>query len=237
WRFALGAIAMFGFVATFIFWRTLPASRHFHPRPLHARALLRTYGEHLRDRRLVPLFFQGFLLMGAFVTSYNYVTYHLLAPPFSLSHTAVGSIFIVYLLGIVASAWIGAIAGRAGRGRTLSLMICLMLAGVALMAIPRTAAVVVGIATVTFGFFAGHSVASTWVGVRARHAKAQAAALYLFFYYVGSSVVGPVGGWFWDRLGWGGVIGFLSGMLVTALAIVALLGESEVTVHPSSRAA
>ena len=34
-------------------------------------------------------------------------TYHLLAPPYSLRQSVVGSIFIVYLLGILASAWIG----------------------------------------------------------------------------------------------------------------------------------
>src|SRR4029077_19478483 len=128
-----------------------------------------------------------------------YVTYHLLAEPYSLSHTVVGFIFIVYLVGIVSSAWIGSLADRVGRRTMLAAMAVVMLAGIALTALRPLAFVIGGIAVVTFGFFGGHSVASSWVGLRASHAKAQAAALYLFFYYLGSSVAGSGGGLFWDR--------------------------------------
>jgi MFS transporter, YNFM family, putative membrane transport protein len=220
WRYAMGVIGLLGVVASVIFWRTLPPSRHFVARPLRAGALMRSFWEQLRDARLIGLYAVGFLLMGSFVTTYNYVTYHLLDAPYRLSQTAVGFIFVVYLVGIFASAWIGARADRVGRRRMLSLMAALMLLGVALTIAGPLLLVVVGIATVTFGFFGGHSVASSWVGLEARHAKAQAAALYLFFYYVGSSVAGAVGGIFWGRWRWLGVVGFVVAMLVVALAIV-----------------
>jgi MFS transporter, YNFM family, putative membrane transport protein len=220
WRYAMGVIGLLGVVASVIFWRTLPPSRHFVARPLRAGALMRSFWEQLRDARLIGLYAVGFLLMGSFVTTYNYVTYHLLDAPYRLSQTAVGFIFVVYLVGIFASAWIGARADRVGRRRMLSLMAALMLLGVALTVAGPLLLVVVGIATVTFGFFGGHSVASSWVGLEARHAKAQAAALYLFFYYVGSSVAGAVGGIFWGRWRWVGVVGFVVAMLVVALAIV-----------------
>jgi MFS transporter, YNFM family, putative membrane transport protein len=220
WRYAMGGIGLLGVVASVIFWRTLPPSRHFVARPLRTGALMRSFWEQLRDARLIGLYAVGFLLMGSFVTTYNYVTYHLLDAPYRLSQTAVGFIFVVYLVGIFASAWIGARADRVGRRRMLSLMAALMLLGVALTIAGPLSLVVVGIATVTFGFFGGHSVASSWVGLEARHAKAQAAALYLFFYYVGSSVAGAVGGIFWGRWRWVGVVGFVVAMLVVALAIV-----------------
>jgi YNFM family putative membrane transporter len=225
WRIALAGVALLGVVATVIFWRILPPSRHFTPRPLRAGALLQTFVTQLRDRRLAPLFAEAFLLMGCFVTAYNYVTFHLLGPPYSLSHTVVGSIFVVYLIGIFAAAWIGSRAARVGRGRMLSSMIALMLVGVVLMALRPTASVIAGIATLTFGFFGAHSVASTWVGVRATHAKAQASGLYFFFYYVGSSIAGSFGGMFWERFGWFGVIGFLTGMLGLAFGALAVLAE------------
>jgi MFS transporter, YNFM family, putative membrane transport protein len=225
WRLALAAIAALGVIATVIFWRILPPSQHFTPRPLRAGALVRTFVTQLRDWRLAPLFAEAFLLMGCFVTAYNYVTFHLLAPPYSLSPTIVGSIFIVYLIGIFAAAWIGSLAARAGRGKMLATMIALMLLGVVLMASRPTAAIVLGIATLTFGFFGAHSVASTWVGIRATHAKAQASGLYFFFYYVGSSLAGWFGGMFWERFGWAGVIGFLTGMLTLSFLALAVLGE------------
>lgn len=219
WRYALGAIGVMGLVAAVIFWRTLPPSRHFVPRPLRLGALLHTFWEQLHDARLVALYAVGFLLMGSFVTTYNYVTYHLLDAPYRLSQSAVGLIFVVYLVGIFASAWIGARADRVGRGKMLFFMAGLMLFGVALTLLRPLLLVIVGIATITFGFFGGHSVASSWVGLHARHAKAQAAALYLFFYYIGSSVAGSVGGIFWGVWRWAGVTAFVGAMLLTALAI------------------
>jgi YNFM family putative membrane transporter len=228
WRYAMGAIGVLGVVASVIFWRTLPPSRNFVARPLRTGALMRSFWEQLHDVRLIGLYAVGFLLMGAFVTTYNYVTYHLLDAPYRLSQTAVGFIFLVYVVGIFASAWIGARADRVGRRRMLLLMTGLMLLGVALTIAGPLLLVIVGIATITFGFFGGHSVASSWVGIEARHAKAQAAALYLFFYYVGSSVAGAVGGIFWGRWRWTGVTGFVVAMLVLALMIVRAFAPSGV---------
>lgn len=234
WRFAMGAIGVLGLVATMIFWRTLPPSRHFVARPPRAAALMRTFGDALRDPKLTVLFAIGFLLMGAFVTSYNYISYHLLDEPYTLSQSAVGLIFVVYLVGIFASAWIGARADRVGRERMLFFMAALMLLGVGLTLARPLALVIVGVATITFGFFGGHSVASSWVGLRARHAKAQAAALYLFFYYMGSSVAGAVGGMFWDSWRWRGVAAFVGAMLGAALLIVARTGKGATEPQPSS---
>lgn len=175
------------------------------------------FWSQLREPKLAALDAEGFLLMGALVTTYNYVAFLLVAPPYSLPPSIVGMIFVVYLIGIFASAWIGSIAGRVGRGRMLSLMIVLMMVGLALTLLRPLAAIVLGIATVTFGFFGGHSVASAWVGLRATHAKAQAAALYLFSFYVGSSLAGSVGGLFWAWSRWPGVAAFVGAMLVAAL--------------------
>ena len=40
---------------------------------------------------------------------------------------------------------------------------------------------ITGLLLLTFGFFGSHSIASSWVGRRATHDKAQASSLYLFF--------------------------------------------------------
>jgi MFS transporter, YNFM family, putative membrane transport protein len=229
WRHSLAGVGAIGLIAMVIFWRLLPPSRHFTPRSSRASDLLRTFAEHLGNRRLAPLLAQGFLLMGAFVSAYNYVTYHLLAPPYSLSHKFVGSIFVVYLLGIFAAAWVGSLADRVGRGRMLATMITVMLTGVALMALRPAVLVIVGIATVTVGFFGAHSVASAWVGVRATKARAQASGLYFFSFYIGSSVAGSLGGVFWQRWGWPGLIGFLVGMIGVSFGMLAVLEGETVT--------
>jgi YNFM family putative membrane transporter len=217
WRVAVGSIGVLGLMASFVFWRTLPPSRHFTPRHTRLSMYVRVFASQLRNPRLAALDATGFLLMGAFVTTYNYVAFLLVAPPYSLPSSIVGMIFVVYLIGIFASAWIGSIAGRVGRARLLFLMIGLMLAGLGLTLLRPLAAIILGIATVTFGYFGGHSVASAWVGLRATEAKAQAAALYLFSFYIGSSLAGSLGGLFWAKSGWPGVAAFVATLLVLAL--------------------
>ncbi|WP_083876625.1 MFS transporter [Ideonella sp. B508-1] len=64
------------------------------------------------------------------------------------------------------------------------------------------AAIATGVGLVTIGFFIAHAVASAWVGQLAGAHKGHAASLYLLFYYLGSSSIGAVGGWFWLHGGW-----------------------------------
>ncbi len=160
----------------------------------------------------------GFVLMGSFVTLYNYIGYRLLAPPFQLSQAAIGSIFVVYLTGVVASPWSGRLADTFGRGRVLTGSLVIMLIGVALTTLHSLAAITGGIACVTFGFFSGHAVASGWVGRLAKEAKGQAAALYLLAYYVGSSIVGSYGGHVWASHAWNGVATLVAGLLLIGIA-------------------
>jgi YNFM family putative membrane transporter len=79
--------------------------------------------------------------------------------------------------------------------------------------------VVLGIALLTMGFFAAHSVASSWVGRRAPTAPAQASALYLLAYYAGSSLAGPLGGAAWSAGRWPDVTALAAALLLTALAV------------------
>ncbi len=223
WRVAVGSIGGLGGLAALMLWRALPASRHFEPRPLRAGALIASFVGHLRAPGLPVLFAEGFLLMGGFVTIYNYIGFRLLAPPYRLSQSAVGLLFCVYLVGVVSSTVMGALSGRLGRRPVLAGNVVLMLAGVGLTLARPVWLVVAGVALVTWGFFGGHSVASGWVGARAQRARAQASSLYLFAYYAGSSLVGTLGGAVWSALGWPGVAGLVALVLGVALALLAAL--------------
>ncbi|MCB6704857.1 hypothetical protein LI092_10200, partial [Streptococcus parasanguinis] len=75
----------------------------------------------LAEPGLIYLFLIGFLLMGSFVSLYNYIGFQLISPPYSLSQTVVGFIFIVYLVGTFSSAWMGMLADRHGRRKILQL--------------------------------------------------------------------------------------------------------------------
>jgi len=219
WRVGVAVVALIGLLSGLMFWRLLPPSRHFVRQPLHGRALLGRFAGVFRDAGLPWMFAEGFLLLGAFVTVYNYIGYRLLAPPYNLSQAVVGLIFSVYLIGTFSSAWMGHLAGRLGRRRVLWTTFALMLAGVGLTLFHSLWLVVAGIVAITFGFFGGHSIVSSWVGRRAGSAKAQASSLYLFAYYMGSSIAGVGGGLFYAADGWNGLAEFVGALVLAGLLI------------------
>ncbi len=219
WRWTLGIIGVIALVVALLFIRWLPPSKHFTPRPLNVRSIVSGFTVHFRDRGLPFLFLEAFLLMGGFVTLYNYIAYRLLAEPYAVSQALVGLLSIAYLSGTYSSAWAGSLADRLGRERIFWLFIVMMLVGLAVTMLAPLAAILVGVLIFTFGFFAAHSLASGWVGRRATQAKGQASSLYLFSYYLGSSVAGTLGGAFWHWAGWNGVAGFIAALLLLALAI------------------
>ncbi|TAI81252.1 MFS transporter [Pectobacterium versatile] len=223
WRVAIGTIGVLALIAAITFWRILPESRHFRPGSLRPKTLLLNSKLHWRDAGLPLLFLEGFLLMGAFVTLFNYIGYRLLAPPYLLSQAVVGLLSVVYLTGSYSSPKAGALTARYGRGPVLSIAILLMLAGLGMTALSPLFAIFGGMMLFTAGFFAAHSVASSWIGQRARRAKGQASSMYLFSYYLGSSLAGTLGGFFWHSFGWMGITMFLSALLLLALAVSLIL--------------
>ena len=227
WRLSLAVVGAASLVAALLLPRLLPPAAHFTPRPLALRAAGEAFRDHLRNAFLAPLFLAGLLLMGAFVTIFNYVGFHLMEPPFLLGQAAVGLIFAVYPIGSLGSTWLGALAGRGRRERVFLLAVIVMAAGTAMTLAPSLVVAVAGMAVLTFGFFGAHSIATSWVGARATTARAQASSLYLAFYYLGSSLVGTLGGYCWDHGGWTGVVAATSAMIAGLVAIAARLMRLE----------
>ena len=223
WRAGMLTIGLLALASSVVFALYLPASRHFTPRPLRLGALGLSFLAHLRKPVLLLLFLEGFLLLGVFVATYNYIGYRLMAPPYGFSQTTVGLIFGIALVGIVSSAWVGDLAGRLGRGNVFWVFVLMMIGGVLLTLPDNLAAILGGLTVLTFAFYGAHSVASSWVGIEAVQAKAQASSLYLFAYYTGSSLVGSLGGLAWQRAGWPGVVGLDGVILCGALAAALVL--------------
>ena len=195
WRVGVGAIGAFslGLLGPVSRWPCRPSARASRRDCAHPiRPAIRLHLE--RPGPALPVSLLGFLVMGAFVTTYNYIGFRLAAAPFSLSQASIGFVFVIYLVGAIVSPAAGELAGRYGRRRIIGPAIILMPLGV-LATLPNNLPLtILGVALVTAGFFGGHSIASSWVGLRAEKAQAQASALYLFFYYLGSSVAGTLGG-------------------------------------------
>ena len=153
WHTAMLVIGGLALAAAVVFVKILPESRNFRPRSMNPRSLLDGFTMHFRDAGLPWLFLEAFLLMGSFVTLFNYIGYRLLADPYNMNQALVGLLSIVYLSGIYSSAKIGSLADRLGRRRVLWATIVLMLAGIALTLFTPLWLVVPGMLIFTFGFF------------------------------------------------------------------------------------
>jgi YNFM family putative membrane transporter len=180
----------------------------------------------LADPALLALYGIGACAMGAFIAVFNGLGFRLAAAPFHLGLGAASLVFLVYPLGSVGSAVGGRLADRVGRRAVAPLGCALAVAGVALTLPSSLPWVVAGTALLTAGFFVVHGVASGWVPARAHAggvATAQAASLYLFAYYAGSSVFGSVAGQAWSWSGWVGVVTLSVALLVVTAALTLVL--------------
>jgi YNFM family putative membrane transporter len=223
WRGGIASVGVLGLIAALLFWRSLPPSRHFVAQPFRPRDLFAKFAGMFHDRALPWLFIEGALLLGAFVTVFNYLGYRLLAAPYGLSQAAVGSIFLVYVVGMFSSPWMGHLSGKLGRRKVLWTTLALMLAGVALTMAAPLLLVLLGLAVLTFGFFGGHSIVSSWIGRRAGALRAHASSMYLFCYYTGSSIAGACGGLFYGAHGWDGVAVFVGALTLAGLLVAVWL--------------
>ncbi len=220
WRMAMAAIGAIDLVAALAFFALLPRPRHVRaPAPVRLSDRLRTWNEAWRRPGLLALFGLGFCLTGVFVALFNYVEFRLEGAPYHLSQTQVGLIFLVYAFGVWSSSTAGRLAERYGRRRLLLVGLAVILAGIVLTLPASLACIIAGVALVTTGFFIAHAVASGWVGRLAGTAKSQSAALYLLFYYAGSSLAGAVGGWFWRHGAWPAVAGFTAALVLAGVAL------------------
>ncbi|WP_425059279.1 Inner membrane transport protein YnfM [Sporomusa carbonis] len=222
WHIALVFIGVISLFAGIWFWLNLPDSRNFSPRPRVITDMLSVLWRTAKQPSLLILFIMGFLVMGGFVTFYNYIGYPLMAPPYNLSQTLVGFIFVAYLVGTFSSTWMGNLADHIGRPKVACLSICIMLAGCLVTLFLNLYLKIAGVAIFTFGFFGSYSVVSSWVGQCAKTDKAQASSLYLLFHYTGASVIGAWGGRFLSSYGWNGVVMLTAAALILALMLLSV---------------
>lgn len=223
WHIAVAGISTIGLLLSIWFWIALPKSKNFSPKKRDLREMLTAFTKKLQNIELLMLYSISFLIMGGFVTLYNYIGYSLMAPPYNLSQTLVGCIFIVYLIGTFSSTFMGKLADSNGSSKVLCLSITIMLLGCLITVNGSLSIKILGVALFTFGFFGSHSVASSWVGKCARSDKAQAASLYLLFFYLGASTIGTIGGKFLLWYEWEGVVSVIALALVLALVFSGIL--------------
>jgi MFS transporter, YNFM family, putative membrane transport protein len=220
WRAAVALLGVVALAAALVFIRMLPRARRQRSSATSVPEHVRAVSELAADRGIARLCVLAFLLMGGFVACYNYLTFRLEGAPLHLSTSVTSLLFLAYLAGTVSSTLAGRLSDRFGRRRLALLGIGTSLCGLALTLPDQIACITGGLLVFTFGFFATHSVASSWVSSRAEGRRGQAAAMYLLAYYLGSSAFGALIGLAYQYDGWPAA--------AAAIALLFLLGAATV---------
>lgn len=220
WRPALALFAACCFAAAIGFRLLLPPSRNFVRRPGFDPAFhIRAFRGHFANRGLLRIYASAFLSMSVFVTLYNYMTFRLTEAPYFLSQTLISMVFLIYGFGVVSSSMGGVLSDKFGGRPLLIFAYVFMFIGVLVTLAGNLFFIIAGLVVMTIAFFIAHAVGSGSIGPLADGAKAHASALYLLFYYLGSSVSGTTGGWFWEHGGWNAVAAFAGASCLIGLAV------------------
>ncbi|WP_154646218.1 MFS transporter [Timonella senegalensis] len=188
----------------------------------------RPYRTNLGSAAQRRIFAQGFLIMGGFVATYNYMGFRLQGEPFGLRPEVTSLIFMAYICGTFASVRAAELVGRLGRARVVAVTSGSMLAGIALTLVSQLWAQIAGLLLVTVGFFGGQAVASGWASAGVPEARTQAGALYTLSYYAGGSLMGWLGGELFAVWGWAGTVAMIGCAAAASVVLAIVMGtESE----------
>src|SRR6185295_307498 len=141
WRNGFVAFAALTFACGLVVGALLPRERNFVRSEGLAIAGRQMLG-HLRNPRLLAIYAVGFGTLFNFVALFTYVSFVLAAPPFNLSPTLLGAIFVTYLVGAVLVLWLGRAVARFGRRRLILGTIAVWACGALMMLVPSLWAII-----------------------------------------------------------------------------------------------
>jgi MFS transporter, YNFM family, putative membrane transport protein len=190
-----------------------------------------------RNRRLVATFAVGFNVLFSLVGVFTWVTFYLAAPPFSLSLTALSSLFFVYLIGLVVTPFAGYLITRIGLRAGIGGAISCAIAGVLLTLVPSLPIVIIGLAALSSGVFIAQTASQSHLRVASPPgARVTAAGIYITCYYLGGTAAGVVPGAFWAFGKWPACVAFIVLMQLIALAIALIGWRTPATTPPQALA-
>ena len=205
WRAAFLALTVLTIIFAIGVLVTMPRERGF-TRSASLRGSAGEMLQHFRDSRLVATYSVGFCVLFIFVTIFTFVAFHLAAPPYELSTTALGSIFITYLAGVVTAPLVGRGVAWLGRKRIVLIALAIWAVGLALTLLPSVVAIIGGLMiSAAFGFSC-QAASTSYVALTATRARSSAVGLYVTFYYLGGAIGGVVAGGAWTVGGWPGCV-------------------------------
>jgi len=185
----------------------------------HLQQVVNHAKAHLVNVRLLANFAMGSTVLFALVGCFTYTNFYLAAAPFHLNPAELGSVFFVYLLGVVVTPRSGKFMDRFGFRHTAILYCAMMIAGLILTLAKSLPIVILGLAVFSSGVFVAQAAATVQTGAIAGRARSSAAGLYVTFYYLGGSLGATITGWFWRWAAWPGCVALLVGISLLSFSL------------------
>lgn len=203
WPTAFVALAALNAAVALVLLAWLPRERPVAAAAREARlGQWRSVVRHFQNRQLVTTYAIGFCVLFTQVAMFTYVTFHLAAPPYLLSTAALGWLFVVYLVGAVATPLAGRWVDRYGHRIGLGAAMGVGGAGALLTLLPWLPAVIAGLALGATGVFVAQATTSGYIGAVTSEDRGLAVGLYSTFYYTGGSVGAALPAALWTIGGW-----------------------------------
>lgn len=178
----------------------------------------------LRDRVLQVRGVLALLMFAAFNTFWSALVLPMSAPPYGLSHAAIGAFGLVGAAGAVAASWAGRLADR-GRERQASLGALLLLSAawlpISLMEWSLWA-LIAGIVLLDLGGQAVHVLNQSMIFRSSPETHSRVVGVYMLFYALGSGTGALAATATYASAGWGGVCLLGFGISFCALVFWAL---------------
>jgi MFS transporter, YNFM family, putative membrane transport protein len=187
--------------------------------PARPRGWLR----HFADPALRASFAIGFCILFAFIGTFTYVNFVLVAPPLGVSPMSLGLIYVVFLPAVVTTLLAGRAVLAFGTRPAFWGAIALALLGLPPLLSGNVAAVLAGLTLVGAGTFFAQAVATGFVGRAAGADKGAASGIYLASYFSGGIAGTALLGQAFDRLGWGACVAGIALSLGIAAALAVRL--------------
>ena len=182
---------------------------------------------HWRHPGLRAGFGIGFCILFAFIGTFTFVNFVLVAPPLSVGMMELGVIYFVFLPSILTTPLAGGVGARLGTRNALLAALAVAALGLPLLLAGGLASVLSGMVLVAAGTFFAQALATGFVSRTATHDRSAASGMYLACYFVGGLVGTAVLGQMFDRWGWAGTVaGIGAALLVAAGLALRSIGEA-----------
>lgn len=174
---------------------------------------------------LLSAFGLGFIILFAFIGTFTYVNFELVAPPLSVGMMQLGLIYFVFLPSIFTTPLAGQLVAPLGTRKSLWATFALALAGLPLLGSETLSLVLLGMTLVAIGTFAAQAVATGYVSRTAKADRAAASGLYLASYFTGGLVGTALLGLLYDAYGWTDCLVGIGASLIAALVLTSKLQD------------